>query len=136
MPAYESFAHYNHTSYIFTDYINSTKGSIEMLKVSPKDHPLRITTSVVFVPPARDYELQHHVMNENIEQAEKPVFVKDRSIFAPWIEDNSRSINKCFEYDKQRWKLSRFMKSEIEIKTVESFLKQNYGLLKDLFDTA
>lgn len=75
-------------------------------------------------------------MNENIEQAEKPVFVKDRSIFAPWIEDNSRSINKCFEYDKQRWKLSRFMKSEIEIKTVESFLKQNYGLLKDLFDTA
>lgn len=65
----------------------------------------------------------HHVKAEYRAEGEQRVFVKERSVFAPWIEDNARTIAKCFEYDKQRWKLPRFMRSEMEIKAAESFLK-------------
>lgn len=63
-------------------------------------------------------------------------FNKSASVFAPWIEDNKRTITECFKYDMDPvvgMKLSRFIKDPVEFEEITSEIRENFIELKEIF---
>jgi hypothetical protein len=89
------------------------------------------------------YQLLCHMRDEELPEstsldlapggAKKDVFKKERSIFAGFIEDTPKIMQKCFEYDKNFWKISRLTKTDEDYAESCNLLRRNYQWLKNLF---
>ena len=66
--------------------------------------------------------------------AKKDVFRKERSIFADFPEDNPKLMQKCWEHDKQLWRIARLCKgSDEDYQETIELLRRNYQWLKNTF---
>lgn len=66
--------------------------------------------------------------------AKKDVFKKERSIFAAYPEDSPKVMQRCWDYDKQLWKIARLTKgSAADYEESCELLRRNYQWLKCTF---
>lgn len=60
-------------------------------------------------------------------------FVKDKSVFADWIEDNEGSLKMSFSLDISHSKLKKFIKNEDELQEICNILFENISRIKEIY---
>ena len=58
-------------------------------------------------------------------------FVKGKSVFARWQEDNLLIYDNCLKHDFKFWKCRRFVKDTDDYQQVCEIVRKNFGILKD-----
>jgi len=65
---------------------------------------------------------------------EERKFYKHASVFGQFKADSEETLEACFENDRKFWKLYRFIKDPGELMGAENALRDNYAIIKAVFD--
>jgi len=76
------------------------------------------------------------LFNEDLPQdVQEKKFVRATSIFADFKVDNETLLAQCFRHDSRHWKVGRLTRNAEDLELAFEILKENYQLLKDIFQT-
>jgi len=107
--------------------------------LSPKYEVVRFKKTNVFlnriyVKARLDDNLDTVFKAKNV-AVEEAVFMKDRSVFKDYREDNEVWLKKCFEFDINYGKIGKFMKKDpYTFERIKDCMFQHYAKLLDIFD--
>ena len=59
-------------------------------------------------------------------------FIRSKSVFADWREDNSDTVMKCLQHDFEQWKVNKFVKDSKDLLAIKSFFEDNFALIKEI----
>ena len=72
--------------------------------------------------------------SKNLKKVDRAsIFVKEASVFAPWIEDTPSILQKCIAHDIKYWKCPKFVKDEGDINDCIKIFLENMGPIKEIF---
>lgn len=63
----------------------------------------------------------------------KPKFQQAKSVFKKFRVDNTKLLEKCFEYDWSCSKIENMIRNDDEKKLIKQFLKENYRLMRECY---
>lgn len=117
--------------YAFATYLPSGKHQSVLLhniKGNAKD--LKHFVTIVRNHKTVKYPLrQKAVKKYNIDRQ----FVRSISVFKDWQENTEQFLKKCFEYDCQYWKISRFIKDQLELRRTCDVVQKYYAQIYEVF---
>ena len=97
--------------YIFMDYMKPSK-RVERYQINNNPPEL-------FIPEVRKQNMPVFRLPKAAKKVvkEEP-FMKNKSIFKPWLEDTPASLKKVIECDMEQWKVPKFVKDPAELEKV------------------
>lgn len=60
-------------------------------------------------------------------------FKKETSVFAPWVEDNPKLLEKCCDMDFKYWRIPNMVKNDEDRAQLEKLVRDNFSLIKNNF---
>lgn len=61
------------------------------------------------------------------------MFVREKSVFKPWVIDTPKIYDKMISFDRNYWKISKIIKDEADLARTINCLRENISYLKDVF---